>query len=242
MGSKSRFFVALLISLLPCRLVRILFYRVIFRYEVALSARIGLGAILAMRTASIGRAQIGSCTRFVGPFKLTMEDGAIVSPFCTFQCGQFVLKQSGGSTARLPSCVIKRNARITEGHLIDASEGFELGENSWIAGQGSQFWTHGAEYGATRDRSVVIGDNCYVGSAVLFAPGVKIGHHCVVGMGSVLTRSFNEDYLLIAGTPARVMRRNWDWIERRERTESNVRDGLNAGDGSVQGDTIGGVQ
>jgi acetyltransferase-like isoleucine patch superfamily enzyme len=241
MGSKIRLFIALLISLAPCRLIRIVLYRLAFRYRISLSAQIGFGAVIAVQKANIGAARIGACNRFFGPFRLAVEEGAIISPFCSFQAGQYMLKRCNGDVDRLSLCMIKRNARITEGHLIDASEGFELGENSWIAGRGSQFWTHGAEYGVSRDRSVVIGDNCYVGSAVRFAPGVKIGNRCMVGMGSVVTKSFNEDCLLIAGTPARIMKRNWDWIETRERIESDVRSGVKAGDQSVQGDPPGDV-
>jgi acetyltransferase-like isoleucine patch superfamily enzyme len=220
MGGRNRLFIALLISLVPCRIIRILLYRLVLRYQISLSARIGLGAILAVERASIGAAYIGAFNRLVGPFKLVVEDGAIISPFCTFECGDWVVPESQKrDVVLLPSCIIRRNARVTEGHFIDASCGFELGEHSWIAGRGSQFWTHGAEWALVYDRKVAIGDHCYVGSAVRFAPGARIGNHCIVGVGSVVTKRFDGDYLFVAGAPAEIVRENWDWIACRTRTE-----------------------
>lgn len=54
---------------------------------------------------------------------------------------------------------------------------------------------------------VVIGDNCWFGANVIILPSVKIGNNCVVGAGSVVTKSFSEDNLIIAGNPAKIVRR-----------------------------------
>ena len=37
-------------------------------------------------------------------------------------------------------------------------------------------------------------------------PGVTLGDHTVVGAGSVVTKSFEQGYCVIAGNPARIIR------------------------------------
>jgi putative colanic acid biosynthesis acetyltransferase WcaF len=59
-----------------------------------------------------------------------------------------------------------------------------------------------AEIGAP----VEIGDYAFVGSHAIVLPGVAIGRGGVVGAGSVVTRDV-EPYTLVAGAPARFVRR-----------------------------------
>lgn len=78
-----------------------------------------------------------------------------------------------------------------------------IGDRCWIAGRGSQFWTHGA---STPRTTVHIGADCFVGSACRFAPGAAVAEHCVVSLGSVVTRRFTTPYRLLGGVPARELR------------------------------------
>ncbi|MFO7675578.1 MAG: acyltransferase [bacterium] len=54
---------------------------------------------------------------------------------------------------------------------------------------------------------IVIGDNCWLAADVIVLPGVRLGNHVVVAAGSVVTKSFAENDILIAGVPARVIRK-----------------------------------
>jgi maltose O-acetyltransferase len=51
-------------------------------------------------------------------------------------------------------------------------------------------------------RQVTIGDNTYLGSEIRIAPGGSIPARCIVGIGSVITKAFENEYYLIAGVPA----------------------------------------
>lgn len=49
-----------------------------------------------------------------------------------------------------------------------------------------------------------IGRNCFIGGRSLILPGVTIGDSCIVGAGSVVTRSVPSN-CVVAGNPARVL-------------------------------------
>ena len=102
---------------------------------------------------------------------------------------------------------IGRNSTISRRHLIDASAGVEIGANTIVAGIGSQFFTHGHSPDPINVRKkIVLGDWCFVGSAVRFTPGSGISDHTFVGMGAVVARCFEENHVLVAGVPAKVMK------------------------------------
>ncbi len=48
---------------------------------------------------------------------------------------------------------------------------------------------------------ITIGKSCFLGLRSAIMPGVTLGDHCVVGISSVVTKSFPA-YSMIAGTPA----------------------------------------
>lgn len=52
-----------------------------------------------------------------------------------------------------------------------------------------------------------IGPRCFIGGRALILPGVEIGEGCIVGAGSVVTKSVPAG-CLVAGNPARVLREN----------------------------------
>lgn len=103
-------------------------------------------------------------------------------------------------------------SRIINDHFIDVSADVTLGNNTWLAGLGSQIWTHGSLNTKTgKDLSVSIGDDVYVSSGVLIAPGVSIASVNVIGLGSVVSASLLKDRSIIAGNPAKVIKQNIDW-------------------------------
>lgn len=65
---------------------------------------------------------------------------------------------------------------------------------------------------------VSIGDGCWIGEKVCILPGVNIGKKCIIGAGSVVTKSI-PDYSIAVGNPARVIKRynfenhSWGSIE-----------------------------
>jgi carbonic anhydrase/acetyltransferase-like protein (isoleucine patch superfamily) len=58
------------------------------------------------------------------------------------------------------------------------------------------------------------------------APGASVSSCSIVSIGSVLTRRFEEERVVIAGNPARVLRpiRDRDFFLLTQKTRSDIRD------------------
>jgi Serine acetyltransferase len=62
---------------------------------------------------------------------------------------------------------------------------------------------HNAQKGAESDRAPTIGDNVFIGPGARVLGGITIADGIVIGANSVVTQSFNETNITIAGAPAR---------------------------------------
>lgn len=56
-------------------------------------------------------------------------------------------------------------------------------------------------------KSIKIGKFCWLGSHVVILPEVMLGDFTIVGAGAVVTKSFEEGYCVLAGNPAKVIKR-----------------------------------
>lgn len=56
-------------------------------------------------------------------------------------------------------------------------------------------------------KNVIIGEYCWLGMNVMVLPGVELGANTIVGAGSVVTKSFLEGNCVIAGNPAKIVKK-----------------------------------
>jgi len=86
-----------------------------------------------------------------------------------------------------PRVLIARNV-----HVLDHLHRFDLDEVAVY------------EQGIVAERSVRIGQGCWIGANAVILPGVTIGRQAVVGANSVV-RNDVDDLAVVAGAPARVI-------------------------------------
>ena len=56
-------------------------------------------------------------------------------------------------------------------------------------------------------RQTEIGDNVWIASGAIICPGITISGGVIVGAGSVVTKDISESRVIVAGNPAKVVRR-----------------------------------
>lgn len=208
MNTRASVLVARVISVVPFSFVRCMLYRALFHYSIYRTT-LGFGVVIAVENADFRDSSIGKFTTFLGPISVSIE-GARIGGHNSFGCGNWVEDASCGGRNYERTLKIERDAMITSHHYFDIAGRFTLCAHSWIGGCGSQFWTHGADR-SDRDCNINIGRHCYIASAVRFAPGTQIADNTLVGLGSVLTKRFVESNVMIAGVPARIVKRDYDW-------------------------------
>lgn len=97
----------------------------------------------------------------------------------------------------------------------------EIGDNCRIAGATS-FFTHGGIWSLRKIYNdpnldhfgkIKVGNNSYIGERCMIMPGVTIGERCIVGGGSVVTKSV-PDGCMVAGNPAKFIGYTDDFYHR----------------------------
>lgn len=104
------------------------------------------------------------------------------------------------------NCYISTKGFPSEGYLI------EIGDYVRIAG-GTSFYTHGGlwsirhyykDYTIEHFGKIKIGNYTSIGANCMIMPGITIGNNCIVGGGSVVTKSV-PDGCMVAGNPAKFI-------------------------------------
>lgn len=112
-------------------------------------------------------------------------------------------------------CFISTKNFPSEPYLI------EIGNHVRIAGETS-FFTHGGIWSLRKIYNdpnldhfgkIKIGDYSYIGEKCMIMPGVTIGERCIVGGGSVVTKSI-PDGCMVAGNPAKFIGYTDDFYQR----------------------------
>ncbi len=105
-------------------------------------------------------------------------------------------------------------------HLInEKNTSVSIGKECMFSGE-IQFWpTDGhtvKEVASGRcinkaKNGIVIGNHVWIGYRSMILKNVRLPDHCIVGAGSVVSRSFDEENIVIAGNPAVKVKSGVDW-------------------------------
>lgn len=60
-------------------------------------------------------------------------------------------------------------------------------------------------------KNIRIGKHCWVGMRSVLMKGVELPDHVVIGAGTLLTKSFTQSGVVIAGQPVRIVKKNITW-------------------------------
>ena len=103
---------------------------------------------------------------------------------------------------------VESSPGVSPGCYIHGSGGIVIGDYTQIAPNvGIISSNHNLEDLRLKSNGkVVIGAYCWIGMNSMVLPGVKLGDFTIVGAGSVVTKSFEEGYCVIAGNPAKKIK------------------------------------
>lgn len=199
-------------------LMRARAYGVLPGYRIGAGARVGFGSALACRRLKLGPVgRVGRWNVVDGPISVDLGDRVRMGHRNRIEGGWWALASQTSYELRFQAGV---DVVITDGHLFDATGGLSLGDGVWVAGRGSEFWTHGLGVG---ERDITVGAGTYCGSRVLVAPGAHVGNNSVVALGAVVPRGETKSGVLLAGNPAQVVREDYPPRDGQTPTPSKTR-------------------
>lgn len=103
---------------------------------------------------------------------------------------------------------IAQNVHITSGSNLTIGKSSTILANVFITNIDHDYTTIGVNIlkQGMIIKETKIGDNCFIGIGAAIQAGTILGNHCVVGANSVVKGIF-PDYSIIAGVPAKVVKR-----------------------------------
>lgn len=104
----------------------------------------------------------------------------------------------------------ERTPGLASGCHIDGRNGIRFGRNVWV-GPHVCVISQNHELDDYRryvdSEPILIGDNCWLGARAIILAGVELGDHTVVAAGAIVTKSFPAGDQVLAGNPARAIKR-----------------------------------
>lgn len=113
-----------------------------------------------------------------------------------------------------PQIVLNDGVSIQQNLHLTCAKLIEIGKNTAIAANVTITDIHHPykdinipiEFQDIEILPVSIGENCKIYNNAVIMQGTRLGRHCTVGANSVVSGKF-DDYCVIAGSPARVLKR-----------------------------------
>ena len=108
------------------------------------------------------------------------------------------------------SLSVLKSFALSGGCYIQGCEGIHIGEGTiWsfnvsIISQGHDLDDFSK---IPETNPIKIGKNCWIGANSSILPGVVLGNNTIVGANTVVTKSFKDGAVVIAGTPAKIIRK-----------------------------------
>ena len=204
--------ISLILFIFPTKLARLL---LLFSKKVKISPQSKIGfSWIAVREICIVNGKVGHFN-YLKINRLQIVEGGKIGHF-NYISGDFdmILKRQSkvdnvnkfssiGKAYHRVLLLLNENSHITTMHLFDLTDSISIGNNTTIAGAGTQIWTHSflrskeLQKNVRVDAPVFIGDWCYIGSRSIILSGVNIADEVAVGAQAVVSRSLNQSGLYV---------------------------------------------
>lgn len=110
------------------------------------------------------------------------------------------------------TCELGNNSGIGEGARlygkIIIGDNVMMGPHCWIYTQNHEFRYIDRPMrvqGPQKERSVIIGNDVWIGGRVTILPGVHVGNGVIIGAGAVVTKDV-PDFAIVGGNPAKIIK------------------------------------
>lgn len=165
------------------------------------------------RIFSIGRRNISN-NIFVGKHVQVLEKRYLhMESKCKIHDDVYIDALSQDGVILGNGVVLGRGTRIEcTGSLQYVGSGISVGRNV-VAGQFIRFHSENHNYEnlnilikdqGVNHKGIKIGDNCWIGSGVVFLDGASVASGCVIAANAVITKEFPENSI-IGGVPAKII-------------------------------------
>lgn len=211
--------IKLLIIFLPWPIKK-LFLSFFYGYTIHPKAKIGFSYVYPDKLIMGDNSFIGHLNVIKGLSLLHMENDAIINRLNwitghPLNCKKYFLSELD----RKPELHLAAHSAITNRHLIDCTNTVNIGQYSIVAGFRSQILTHTINFDNSTQSSapISIGEYCFIGTGSIVLKGSKVPNYSIVGALSLVNKSFDQEWCLYAGTPARKVKlidRSLPWFHR----------------------------
>ena len=175
------------------------------------------GSVSAERPGRLRFGAIGECTRLTFPLGSVFNEQWIhLGPYCIIGEG---VSMSAGFLPGLDlgpepviriggGCVIGRDSHIVGHHSITFGDDVWTGPGVYVTDENHSYDDPDLPIGKQwpRNEAVSIGSGSWIGTGAVILPGATIGRNVVVAANAVV-RGVVPDHSVVAGAPARVVRR-----------------------------------
>lgn len=177
------------------------------RLRMEKGSSIGHGNVILVPSIEMEeKAKIKYGNILKGNFFVEMRRSSVISRFHN------IVSNLQEETSRFQ---LGENSALTKKCSVDLTSSVIIGKNTQFAGVGIQIWTHGYVHytGGKRLRiqaPVVFGDDCYVGSASVISPGVKVCDGCNFSSMVNIVGTYDEPGLYVGAKAVLKKALNWE--------------------------------
>lgn len=182
--------------------------KVFLNYDVHPEASVGLSLIVADRCVISEGASIGHFNVLRNLEEVVLGEAAIIGTFNWVFGAPRSISSFGGQPLRRSRLSMGRHSALVSRHIVDCTDAVEIGDFTTVAGFRSQIISHGINVENNRQESlpVSIGSYCLIGTGCIILKGSVVPRGTVLAAGAVFMGQPSEEYSLMTGVPAKVVK------------------------------------